>query len=1334
MYKNILVLALFFLSIGSIAQTKEWSLTTEDVKSIPQNQLMVRQQMPSVYQIYNLEESTFRNKLRSVKSTKNKIIEIPTIKGIKAFYIEESSNFSKVLALKYADIKTYSGKQVDNNAVEMKLSKGLDGYHFAIYEVGKPTFYVDSYTNNNKKFIAYSKSKLQKKAADFTCEVLDLGIVNPAVFPENKITNDGFLRTYRLALATTGEYSQFQLSRLNISSAATISVKKEAVLSAVNTTITRINGVFEKDIGVKFQLVDNNDDIIFLDSQSDNLSNNNANTLINETQTKIDDIIGDTNYDIGHAFSTGAGGLAGLGVACITDQKGKGVTGIGAPFGDEFDIDFVAHEFGHQFGANHTFNGTAGNCSGSNRNNNTAVEPGSGTTIMGYAGICAEQNVLDDSHDNFHSISIAEMTNIVLSSGSCAVSSATGNTAPTANAGVNYSIPKSTPFVLRGVATDVDTENTLTYNWEQIDNEVGFSIPPSSSNGGGAMFRSLPSSTSPNRFLPELNTVLSGNTESKWEVVPSIFRELNFSLTVRDNNFGGGSTARDDVRITVVDAVAFKVTSQNTATIWDAGTTETINWDKGTTDGTPINCQNITIKLSEDGGVTFPIILAENTPNDGFENIIVPNNVTAQARIMVAAADNIFYNVNAVNFEIQSTIPSFVLKNTSGELFACNSGGQTVDYTLNLDFINGFSETVSFAANGQPTGSVVSFSPSTVNEDGDVVMSISNLDGITARNYTVNIEGNSTSVNQNIAIKLSITASDLETVTLVSPTNGATGISLADTLTWQEDTNASFYVVEVATDATFSDIIANGEPTTNAFNLINLEGDTEYYWRVKAKNSCNEGSFSSSFSFRTEKPVYCNSTFTDEAGGGEHIMNVTFGGINNTSGNDITDGYSDFTSINTNVLRGQTKQISVTLDTDGFQDHCFVFIDWNQDFIFDKTTERYDLGSKTEDIGTAIFSIKVPLDARFGKTRMRVLIEYDDPSEGFGDGACDTDHLTEWGETEDYSVTVVEPVLNDNNYTIEAIAETSYNKKDGIINVSMIQSEFNYLITVIGDVLNNSETISNTSYSIEDLSPGDYEVCITAIELDVTECFAVVINKAEAIISFDNYTIQTTSESCVDENDGIITVDINQSEFDYQVRVSGPSTNTNELLTGTTYTLSSLAPGDYEVCFLIEELNYTQCFELNIVSSEQIALKLASKQSNTYSFNIESGTAPFKVYFNEELLSVSDTREFELEIFGNGKLEVKTAKDCEGVYKTGIGEVTLKQNPVSDAIDLLLPMGISQPNVNAIIFDLNGKIIFSQRIKREENTLSIPFKDYDLGIYILKLSIENSKPIKIIKQ
>ena len=1021
-----LVLFIFFFSFVSAAQTQKWSLISENAKTISQEKLMIRKEMPTTFQLYNLNESAFRNKIGTVKQTKNRTIQIPTSQGLKIFYIEEASNFSKQLAEKYVNIKSYSGKQVDNNAIKMRFSKGLDGYHFAVYEPGKPSFYVDSYTKDNKKLIAYSKKNLQKKASNFTCEVLELGTVKTASSFENKITNDGLLRTFRLALATTGEYSQYQLNRLGISASATVAVKKEAVLSAVNATITRVSGVFENDLGVKFELVADNDALIFLDAENDGLSNDVPSSLINESQTKIDGSIGNTNYDVGHTFSTSAGGLAGLGVVCITNKKGRGVTGIGAPFGDEFDIDFVAHEFGHQFGANHTFNGTSGGCSGSNRNNNTAVEPGSGTTIMGYAGICSGQNVLNDSHDNFHSISIAEMTNIISSSATCAGTSDTGNTAPIANAGLDYSIPKSTPFILKGVATDVDAADILTHNWEQIDNEVGFAIPPVSANGGGAMFRSLPSSIVSSRFMPTLNTVISGNTSSTWEVLPSVERVLNFSLTVRDNHSGAGGTARDDVRITVADADAFTVTSQNTTTIWNAGSTQNITWSKGTSDVTPINCKNINIKLSEDGGLTFPITLISNTANDGSENIIVPNNITTQARIMIEAADNIFYNVNDVNFEIESTSPSFVLKNKSGDLSACNSGDQSVSYTLNLDFINGFSEDVSFTASGQPTGSVVTFSPTAINSDGDVVMSVSNLDGVTEQEYTINIQGYSASIKQDIDVLLRITASSLGVVTLSSPEDGASNTSLTETLKWQAEVNASSYVVQVASDANFNTLITNKTLITDTYVISGLDLDTLYYWRVKAQNNCNESSFSTASSFTTE---ICN--ICDSSGDTVYQTSTTlvqFNTIDNASTK--SSGYEDNTEISTALKHNESYDLIVHVNTDDTPSESYrvqskVWIDWNKNCSFNDEGEEYDLGSAsaTADGTTSLspLSISVPPGAHIGEVIMRVSTRYTDspPSIITYPTSCMPSFD---GEVEDYTL-----IIEDTTAATEELAFKGFN-------------------------------------------------------------------------------------------------------------------------------------------------------------------------------------------------------------------------------------------------------------------------------------------------------------------
>ena len=1069
-----LFVILVFIKVDSSYSQNTWNKQDKMNSLLESKDLYQKKHFPSNYEILSLDIELFTNRLKSKFKREQHIIELPNADGsLSRFVCKETSNFETKLQAKFPNVKSYSAQGIDDSTAIAKISIGSDGFHAVIFSTNQETVYIDPYSRDDKDYIVYKRSSLSKVDEDFKCEVETTTKKEFSISDFNKNANDGKLRTFRLALVCSAEYAQFHLGadQQNIPDTAADEVKKEAVLSAMNTSMTRINGILEKDLSIKLVLVNDNNKIIFLDTVTDGITEGNANSMIAEVQTICDSNIGDLNYDIGHIFSTGGSGLAGLGVVCLTGRKARGVTGIGSPVGDPYDVDYVAHEMGHQFGATHTQNNDC------NRTDSTAVEPGSGSTIMGYAGICSPNVVsigsaTGNSDDYFHTVSIAQMWFAIETSANCALLTDTNNEAPIADAGLDYSIPKSTPFKLKGTATDEDGMSGLTYNWEQLDNEAAV-MPPEDTNTLGPMFRSLPSKIVPVRFMPDIATVMLGSTSTTWEVVPSVARELNFSFLVRDNHLGGGSAARDDMKVEVVDAEAFLVTSQSEEETFIAGQTISVTWSKGTSDIAPINCQNVSIKLSEDGGLTFPIILSANTTNDGSEVVVVPNNVTTQARIMVEAVDNIFYNINTVNFEIQSTVPSFILKNNSGDLFACNSGNQTADYTLNLDFINGFTETVSFSTTGQPEGSSVTFSPSTINEDGNVIMSISNLDGITAQDYTINIEGNCASVNQNIDILLGVTASSLEAVVLTSPLNNATEISLSrGTLEWQDDVNASSYIVQISSDTAFTTLVTNEQVSTNSYTPSSLDAEATYYWRVKASNNCNEGSFSSSFSFTTENLVYCNSTFTDETGGTEHITNVTFNTINNDSGNDTSGGYEDFTTINTDVLREISYTVSVTFDTGGYQDHCYVFIDWNKDFIFDKDTERYDLGSKLDDVSTATLSIKVPLDAQFGKTRMRVLIEYDDPNNDFGDGPCDADHQTEWGETEDYSITII-----DNTASIEDIAFDGFNlypnptKGEFTLNLTLVNTDkvSVQLYDVRGrliDEKNYYNTVTNFSESI----------------------------------------------------------------------------------------------------------------------------------------------------------------------------------------------------------------------------------------------------------------------------
>lgn len=652
---------LFTTVVFSQGDNSIWATISEN--EITQEKLF-RKSQPSeaIFYVINMEafKEQFQNVPKRGQSTEisNVIVDFPDSDGIfQQYRIKEASVLELELQNQHPNIRSYVGTNIDNPKTIIRFSVSQDGLHAMFFRTENGTQLIDPYTKDRENYIVYSKKDLPSIDHDFICEFennLDASQNIDLTSTSWSQLNDGNLRTYRLALACTGEYAEFHLTQQGVGAGETEAVKKAAVLTALNTTMTRVNGVYENELSVTMTIVASNDNVIFVDPATDPFTgNNNPFTLINESQTVIDSDfaidgygIGDANYDIGHTFSTGAGGLAWLGVPCSSGSKARGVTGRSSPIGDAFDVDYVAHEMGHQFGANHTFN----NSCGGNRNDATAVEPGSGSTIMAYAGICSP-NVQNNSDDYFHSTSLREMWTYITSSGICAAESSTGNSSPTINALTSFSIPKSTPFVLRGNGDDSDGAGTLTYGWEQSENAIA-TMPPDPTSTTGPAFRSLTPSSSPDRFMPAIETVIAGNIASTWEVVPSVARDLNFDLTVRDNDASGGRFATESMVVSVEDVAPFIITAPNAAVVWGQGTTKTITWDVGSTTNGTINCQNVNIKLSTDGGLTYPISILANTLNDGTEDITVPNNMSTTCRIMVEAADNIFYDISNLDFTI----------------------------------------------------------------------------------------------------------------------------------------------------------------------------------------------------------------------------------------------------------------------------------------------------------------------------------------------------------------------------------------------------------------------------------------------------------------------------------------------------------------------------------------------------------------------------------------------------------------------------------------------------------------------------------------------------------
>lgn len=674
MKKLLLLFVSFVIYTGGYAQNGLWVPANEDKVALLDKTDRVA--MPSAFHLFNLNVTQLKAALALAPqrdaSTSSVIIQFPDGDGILQNYrIYEASVMDDELAAKHPEIKSYVGQGIENPAATVRFSTTIFGVHAMILSP-QGTVYTDPYTTDLKNYIVYKKEDLFEDRG-FTCGVTDEHALNgktaeAEALPTTTFSNDGILRTFRLAMACTVEYARYHYGRAGLTN-GTETQKKAAVLAAMNVTMTRVNGVYEKDLAITMRLVANNEAIIFI--TSDNLNNDNADRLISDSQSVITSTIRSTNFDIGHTVSTGGGGLALLGVICADARKASGITGSGAPVGDPYDIDFVAHEMGHQFGADHTFAGKAGSCGG-NGSPSTAVEPGSGTTIMAYAGICGAANIQAHSDAYFHAVSLNEIFTYIRST-SCAVTTTLNNAPPVISALTSYTIPYSTAFVLKGGdVTDVNND-ALTYCWEQTDGVAKSSQyldAPTATAVNGPNFRSFAPVTVKDRYIPVLSSVLSNNLIPAWEKTPSVARRLTFALTVRDNRAGGGQTSRANMTVNVSGAAgAFKVTSQNTTGItWPANTQQTVTWDVAGTDGNNINTANVNILLSTNGGLTFSTVLAAATANDGNEVITVPAlGVASNCRIKIEPVDNIYYAVNTTAFAVSGPLDAetFGLENFS---------------------------------------------------------------------------------------------------------------------------------------------------------------------------------------------------------------------------------------------------------------------------------------------------------------------------------------------------------------------------------------------------------------------------------------------------------------------------------------------------------------------------------------------------------------------------------------------------------------------------------------------------------------------------------------------
>ncbi len=766
--------------------------------------------------------------------------------SLERFEIVETPIMAKELQGLFPNIRTFSGKSISDPGKTVKMDYTPKGFHAMIMVAGASTIFIDPYTfggDDIERYIIY-KRKNFKSAIDktFQCGVVEnaSNVLDTDQPLNSSVFGNCDLRTYRLALAATGEYTAFHGGTVAAAAAAQV------------TTMNRVNGVFERDFGIRMVIVAGNNALIYTNSGSDPYSNNSGGAMLGQNQTNVNSVIGSANYDIGHVFSTGGGGVAILQSPCNFSTKAQGVTGSFAPVGDPFDIDYVAHEIGHQFGANHTFHSTSGSCGGGNRNLSTAFEPGSGSTILSYAGICNPHNVQNNSDDHFHGISLEQVSTFITNGstgGSCPTITALSNNSPSVTGtNANVTIPRSTPFELTATATDADG-NTLTYCWEQMDSDNS-TQPPVASATGGPNFRSYSPVTSPTRYFPNLTDILA-NTTSTWEVLPSVTRTMNFRVSVRDNSSGGGCTDHNDVTVGVDGSAGpFLVNNpSNTGITWTGNTSETVTWDVAGTSASPISCSNVDILLSTDGGLTFSTLVS-NTPNDGSQSITVPNTGTTTARVKVVCSDNIFFDVSNSNFTIVAVVNDYILNPTSTSVSTCQPTSAV--YTVNVGVIGSYSDPVTLSTSGLPAGASATFATNPVTPGNGTTLTIGNIAGVALGAHNFTLTGNSTSGTKNETLTLNVNAS-ASAVTLTSPINSATNVFTPASFVWSDGgTTGETYEIDIASDAGFASIVDNASGlTTTSYSSSSLALNTTYYWRVRATNGCGTTANSSTFSFTT---------------------------------------------------------------------------------------------------------------------------------------------------------------------------------------------------------------------------------------------------------------------------------------------------------------------------------------------------------------------------------------------------------------------------------------------------------------------------------------------------
>ncbi|WP_350284541.1 reprolysin-like metallopeptidase [uncultured Croceitalea sp.] len=1244
-------ITIFFSCFYGSAQNTYWTPITTTNK-------LIKVTTQTKGKRYRLAHGQLRNVLLQ-NGEKAKQVYLPDSEGaIEAFYFEETPVFHPDLSKKYPEIKSFTAWN-RNRTKKARFSFAPEGMTMMLMDYDKnETSFVQKTANTADEYLVYSDhSSNQKTAFECKTEALAFGL-HAGSRGLRRLADDQTLRRFRIAVSTTGEYTSFH--------GGTVA----GALAGINATLTRVNEVFETDLGVTLELIPNNDLVVFTDAATDPYTGN----LNGQTQSTLNSIIGAANYDVGHLFNKvdpgqDNGNAGFIGAVCNDAQKGSAFSSAEIPQGDLFDLDFVAHELGHQFGANHTW-------SFESEDTGVQAEPASGTTIMGYAGIVNGNDVAPNGDDYFHHYSILQVTDF-LQTVSCAQTSVVSNTPPIITPLPDYVIPKGTAFVLEGSATDNDVGDVLTYTWEQIDNGIVTTSTFGPENVSGANFRSLRPTTNPSRYFPRLSRVVSGQLQQSnpqeneaWETVSDVERELNFALTVRDNSSEIGQTTSDIVKVDVVFAAGpFTVTSQTANEVYQAGSVQDITWDVANTNAPPINATAVDVYLSTDGGSSFPVLLAEDIPNTGLAQIQLSGDTTTSGRLMIKASNSVFFAVNASNFTIEAS--SMVLNFNKLDHEVCQPDAITIPFTY--ETFNGFAENAVFSAN-LPTGLNASFLPATASTNNTLVeVTLTGTAGVAVGSYPIDIIATAAGITTMTTIDLGVYDTNFTPLTLTFPEDGAINTAVNPELLWDADIDATTYDVEIASDALFTTVVETASTTFAQYKSSNLSTETTYYWRVRPKNLCGEGTFGTAFSFTTS-PVNCKTFDTDQlpieiisedpstiTSKITFVEDLTLSDINvnlEVSHTFLEDLIIKLTSpagttvILTSKSCGSLNNINVVFDDDGGSLGCSgnpaiqgvvkplgSLASFNGESILGEWLLTIEDTAATDGGSLDAFSLDVCIEGVFRP---------DEDEDGVFDDGDDLCLGTPKGVSVDTSGC---PINNfpQNNFDIVIQSETCRQNDDGSVQVTATDTSITYTANLTGNGVDTSFDFTDDQ-AFENLIAGNYTLCIT----------------------------------------------------------------------GTTGTV------DYrETCF---EIIITEPDELNVET-------LVTGQDNSLVLQM-SGATLYNIELNGVLNQTTDNS-FTIPLrSGVNTLKVSTALPCQGVYEEQllvfVGPVAYP-NPASDLVNVLL-QGDSD-EVSYQVFSVNGQLVLSGRGVLVANELQFNVSNLPSGVYVVKVGFEKiAQTFKLIKR